>query len=306
MKLSVILACYNGALTLAMQLEALKKQEWDHPWEVIVADNGSTDDSVALAKRYAEGWRGLRIVDVSARRGKPSALNAAIRTSTSEFIAFCDQDDEVAPGWVAAIGNALEEHDFVGGRLEEKKLNPSWLRWPQQVDGFFKLWYPPFLRYASGCCLGMKRSLFDAVGDFDESLAIIDDADYCIRVQQRGTPLVFVGQAVVHYRRRDSLRALFKQARSYGEWNSVLAKKYVPGDSGVRRKVLHQVPQRMGELAAGCPLVSPQRHTRVVGMAVWLSSRQTGRNPEAQRHSCLVHISSATRSVVPHRTPQAD
>jgi glycosyltransferase involved in cell wall biosynthesis len=236
MKLSVILACYNGALTLAVQLEALKKQEWDHPWEVILADNGSTDDSVALAKRYAEGWRGLRIVDVSARRGKPYALNAAIRTSTSEFIAFCDQDDEVAPGWVAAIGNALEEHDFVGGRLEEKKLNPPWLRWPHQVDGFFKLWYPPFLLYASGCCLGMKRSLFDAVGDFDESLLIIDDADYCIRVQQRGIPLVFVAQAVVHYRRRDSLSALFKQARGYGEWNSVLAKKYAPADSGVRRK----------------------------------------------------------------------
>jgi glycosyltransferase involved in cell wall biosynthesis len=43
--LSVVIACYNAAETLPVQLEALSKQEWSRQWEVVLADNGSTDDS---------------------------------------------------------------------------------------------------------------------------------------------------------------------------------------------------------------------------------------------------------------------
>jgi len=52
MKLSVIIPCYNEADTIATQLEVLAKQYWSEPWEVIVSDNGSTDDSLAIVEKY--------------------------------------------------------------------------------------------------------------------------------------------------------------------------------------------------------------------------------------------------------------
>jgi glycosyltransferase involved in cell wall biosynthesis len=52
MKLSVIIPCLNGAATIATQLAALARQQWDQPWEIVVADNGSTDESAGIVERY--------------------------------------------------------------------------------------------------------------------------------------------------------------------------------------------------------------------------------------------------------------
>ena len=112
MKLSVIIPCLNAANTIAVQLDALAAQQWDQPWEVIVADNGSTDDSIAIIERYKTTLPHLRIADASARRGQPYALNVGAMAATGEALAFCDADDEVAPGWLSAMGEALSKHDF--------------------------------------------------------------------------------------------------------------------------------------------------------------------------------------------------
>lgn len=62
MRISVIIPCYNVASTIGCQLEALASQEWSEPWEVIVADNGSSDNSVAIVKTFLERIPSLVIV----------------------------------------------------------------------------------------------------------------------------------------------------------------------------------------------------------------------------------------------------
>ena len=128
MKLSVIIPCFNSAKFLGQQLKALAQQEWSEPWEVILADNGSTDDSIAIARQYQHKFSHLRIVDASAIPGAAYARNVGAKVAKGELLAFCDADDEVAPGWVAAMGEALEQYEFVAGRLEREKLNEPWLR----------------------------------------------------------------------------------------------------------------------------------------------------------------------------------
>ncbi|MCY7394267.1 MAG: glycosyltransferase, partial [Leptolyngbyaceae cyanobacterium CAN_BIN12] len=63
MKLSVILPCFNGAETIAVQLEALTRQSWAGEWEVIVVNNGSTDNSMEIVKRYRDRLQNLQIVN---------------------------------------------------------------------------------------------------------------------------------------------------------------------------------------------------------------------------------------------------
>jgi GT2 family glycosyltransferase len=221
--LSVVIACYNGANTLEEQLDALSIQRWSSPWEVILADNGSTDGSADIAKSYVKKLPNLRVVDASARRGSPFALNTGVRASFGESIALCDADDEVAPGWLAGMGEALRQHEFVACSMEHVKLNPPGLQSPWQ-----KHWYPPFLPVAGAGTLGFRRTLFDELGGFDETLPYLHDTEFCIQAQLKGIPLVFIDAAVLHYRRRNSMKSAFCQGRNYAEYNAILAKRYFP------------------------------------------------------------------------------
>ena len=233
MKLSVIVPCFNAADTIPIQLEALANQQWSEPWEVIVSDNGSTDESVAIVEQYKDKLPNLRIVDSSEQRGAAHARNVGVLAATSDALAFCDADDEVAPGWVAAMGEALSKYDFVACRREYKKLNEPWtLKYRvrtqlTQIDGLQE-YKPAYLPHASGSTLGVKRSIHEAVGGYDETMLRLQDTDYCWKIQLAGTKLHFLPEAVVHYRFRHTMTDIYNQARLWEEYKVLLYKKYRP------------------------------------------------------------------------------
>jgi glycosyltransferase involved in cell wall biosynthesis len=240
MKLTVVIPCLNAAATLGAQLEALAAQQWNQPWEIVIADNGSTDDSLAVIQKYQQRLSNLRIADASARRGQPYALNVGAVAAAGEGLAFCDADDEVAPGWVAAMGEALAHHDCVACRIDFTKLNPAWLEeivqdHEQQRDGLLRAWYPPYLCHAGGGTLGVKKWLHEAVGGFDESLPYCHDTDYCFKVQLRKVDIHFVGEALIHIRLRHTLLGLFHQARHWAEYTVLLYKYYRSFENRERR-----------------------------------------------------------------------
>lgn len=237
MKISVIIACYNAADTIGTQLGALAGQSWSEPWEVIVSDNGSTDQSLAAVKSFKDKIPNLLIVDSSERRGPSYARNVGARAASGEALAFPDADDEVAPGWVAAMGKALSKHDFVACRWDIEKLNkPSLrIRGNPQKTGVQVLWYPPYLPHAGASSLGVKRSLHAAVGGFDESFPRLADTDYCLRIQLTGVKLKFVPDALLHVRFRNTLGGFFNQSRLWGKYNILLYKKYRPPGKRVPR-----------------------------------------------------------------------
>jgi len=231
MKLSVIIPCFNAANTIAVQLEALANQQWSEPWEVIVSDNGSTDETLAIVEQYQDKIPNLGIVNSSDRRGAAHARNVGVMAAASEALAFCDADDQVAPNWVAAMGEALSKYDFVAGRREYEKLNEPWTfkyRHFSQLDGLQVYKYPPYLPHASGSTLGIRRSIHEAIGGFDETMLQLEDTDYCWRIQLAGTKLHFVPDAVVHYRFRNTISDIYHQTRLWGEYNVLLYKKYRP------------------------------------------------------------------------------
>lgn len=230
-KLSVIIPCLNAADTIAPQLEALANQQWSEPWEVIVADNGSTDNTMDIIKKYRERMENLRIVDASNKKGQAHAKNIGAKNAFGESIVFCDADDEVAPGWLAAMGEALSKYDFVACRTDIKKLNPCWVlksRGNPQESGVQKYNYPPYLSHAGGSTIGVKRWIHDLIGGFDESMILLEDTDYCWRIQLKGIELHFVPEAVIHVRFRNNLKGIFRQANQWGEYNVKIYKRYLP------------------------------------------------------------------------------
>jgi glycosyltransferase involved in cell wall biosynthesis len=231
MKLSVIIPAYNAGQFLDQQLEVLSGEQWSGPWEVIVADNGSTDHTRAVLAKYQDRLPAVRLVDASDKRGAAHSRNVGARAAQGEWLAFIDADDLAGEGWVAAIAEAMNAHDFVCSRFEFDRLNEPWLvqvRARAQDKDVQHYSYPPFLPHAGGCGLGIRHTLHERIGGFDESLPALEDTDYCFRVQLQGTPLHFASEAVVHIRYRATLKALYEQARFWGKMNVLMYKRYRP------------------------------------------------------------------------------
>lgn len=223
MKISVVIPCFNAAHTLDAQLEALKAQT-KQPWEVIVADNGSTDGSREVANVYANKLPNFKVVDASKRQGAAHARNVGAAHASGDYLTFCDADDVVDCRWIEALSLAFSKHDFVASRFDHKKLNSVDYSGVQE-DGL-QNFTPSFLPYAGGCGLGIKRTLHDAINGFDETIPYLEDTDYCLRAQLTGTSLEFVPEAVIFIRYRENMSTAFKQAFTWGESFAIIYKRY--------------------------------------------------------------------------------
>ncbi|MFD4183535.1 glycosyltransferase family 2 protein, partial [Rhodococcus sp. NPDC058514] len=110
-------------------------------------------------------------VDSFGAAGRSHACNVGAAAARGEFVAFCDADDAVRPGWLTALAHAAQDFDAVGGAVETRTLNTpavaSWRSLPTPEERFEDAEYLP---YAIGCNFGVWRSAFDTVGGFDESL----------------------------------------------------------------------------------------------------------------------------------------
>lgn len=229
--LSVIIPVYNGADTIAEQLEALATQKWSSPWEVLVVNNRCTDNTVDIVRSFSARFARLRLIDAFAKQGAAYALNTGVRAASANAVAFCDADDIVSETWVAAMGEGLRSYPFVSGPLETKRLNKSSLtehRNNAQALGIQQYTYPPFLPHAGAGNMGVRRDLFETIGGFDEWLETLFETDFCWKVQLRGIKLQPLPHAVVHVRHRDRVRALLRQARKYAEYDVALYKRYRP------------------------------------------------------------------------------
>jgi glycosyltransferase involved in cell wall biosynthesis len=237
--LSVVMPCLDAAETIGVELEALARQRWEGAWELVVADNGSSDATLEVVERYRNRVPELRVVHAGGARSPAHALNAGARAARGELLLFCDADDEVGDGWLAALADALREHELVTPRRDHMRLNERWVREsrdPPPPDGIHRNWYPPYLPHAATGGLGMRRSLYEALGGFDESFQVCEDNDFCFRAQLHGATLHAVPEAVYHYRLRDTIPSIYRQARAYAEWNAGIQRKFRPAGTRIDRR----------------------------------------------------------------------
>lgn len=228
MDLSVIVCAHNEERHLGQQLGALMAQEWGGEWEVIVVDNRSTDRTAAIAAGAAASHPRVRVVHASDRAGQSYGMNIGARSALAPWLAFCDADDVVAPGWVAALAEGLASHDVVTGPHELDLLNPKWLADSRgrsieaPVGSFFGIF--PCIR---GAGWGVRRTVWDHLGGMSEEYTAGQDIDFSLRCWLAGVEIVGLPNAVVHYRYRDTPRGLWRQGFSYGANRPRIARRLV-------------------------------------------------------------------------------
>ncbi len=284
---SVVIPALNAAEVIGEQLEALSRQTFDGDWEVVVVDNGSTDGTAAAVMAFVDRLPRLRVVDASERRSHTFARNTGARAAEGGLLLYCDADDIVAPGWVAAFARAAEDDgcDFMGGFVDDVSLND-----PQHAD--WRQSPPPdrlpekmgFLPLAISANLAIRRSVLFDIGGWNEAYGEgCNDVELSWRAQVAGCRLCYVPDAVIAYRYRSSMKALARQMYRRG-----LAEPQLYADfrrHGLPRRPVWRMAGGMAKLAVRTPdlVRGPGPRGRWVNKAATVVGRVRG----SARHRSL-------------------
>jgi GT2 family glycosyltransferase len=224
-RISVVVATHNRAHLLPRLVDALAGQAGAEPFEAVIVDDGSSDDTSRELQRLAsEAPFPLRPLRLEHNVGAAAARNAGWRAGRAPLVAFTDDDCVPQPGWLAALSTALSDHDAVQGQTrpdpaQRHKLGPfartidvTWER------GFYET-----------CNMGYRRVALERSGGFDERFRrpYGEDCDLAWRVKDAGGQSTFAPDALVHHDIWPSdYRAYLRDKRRHG--GIVLAVKNHP------------------------------------------------------------------------------
>jgi hypothetical protein len=203
----------NDAARLARCLAAISRTAGVGT-DVVVVDNGSTDESASVARAA-----GAQVLVVPA--GSVAALrNRGAASATGEAFAFVDADHEIQAGWVAAARDVLGESTV--GAVGAKYLAPAHGTWVQRLFGALRgtTDTQADVAWLGSGNLVVRRAAFQQIGGFDEALVACEDVDLCQRLRAGGWRLVADPRLEsVHYGDPPTLGALFRAERWRGRDN---------------------------------------------------------------------------------------
>jgi glycosyltransferase involved in cell wall biosynthesis len=223
-RVSVVVCTYNGGRTLEQCLKTLETMDYPD-YEVIVVDDGSTDNTREILARYPFA-RAIH----QPNRGLSVARNVGLESATGEIVAYTDSDCYADPDWLMHLVYQLEKTDAaaVGG----PNLTPSdgWLAacvaaslgQPTHV-----LETDQVAEHIPGCNMAFRREALLAINGFDPVYRKAgDDVDVCWRLQHEGNWITFAPGAFVWHHRRQGPKSYLKQQSGYGEAESLLLFKH--------------------------------------------------------------------------------
>jgi glycosyltransferase involved in cell wall biosynthesis len=250
MTVEVVIPVYNGARTLGACLSALAAQTLPaHEFDVIVVDDGSTDDSAGVARRFAR-----RVVSQT-NAGAPAARNAGIRAATAEFVAFTDADCVPSRTWLARLLEAAQrEPSALGaaGKTVGYRSESAAARFVDLMGGLDaarNLAHPVF-PFAPSANVLYRRCMLVEAGGFDERYATYDACDLHTRLRARfGNVFAYEPRALVLHRHRDGWRSYWRQQVGYG----VGYAQFLIAHSRDTAWTLRRELRALGEIAACAP-----------------------------------------------------
>jgi GT2 family glycosyltransferase len=255
-RVSVVVCTRNGAKTLGDCLAGLL--ELDYPdFEVLVVDDGSTDDTVTIAGAFP-----FRVIS-SGGRGLSHARNRGLQFSTGEIVAYLDDDARPDPHWLTHIAATFSTTDHAGaGGPNIAPVGSSFVaQCVDQAPGLptHVLLDDGVAEHIPGCNMAFRRDRLEAVGGFDTQFNRAgDDVDLCWRLQERGWTLGFNAAAVVFHHRRASVRRYLRQQFGYGTAEAMLERKWPEKYNGAGHLTWH------GRVYAGtAPRYTRSRRARI-------------------------------------------
>lgn len=250
--LSVIICSLNGAVGIGRCLRALQAQTISSQLEIIVSDDGSTDNTSEVARAHH-----ATVIRHHTTRGVSAARNAGVHAASASLLAFVDDDCEPEPQWAEQMVASYDKHVIAAGGpllasgdanfmldylVRHNPLEPQELdlaksdKLPYRLYLYLKRqWKPSAPRGArevfsfASANMSVRRQAFLDVGGFDERFRFgSEDEDLCRRLR-RGFPagrLVFVPEACVRHHFKTSLHDTLRRRRAYGRGSAQVYLKW--------------------------------------------------------------------------------
>jgi cellulose synthase/poly-beta-1,6-N-acetylglucosamine synthase-like glycosyltransferase len=213
-RITAYIPAYNVSEHLARAIEGVLAQTQPFD-EILVIDDGSRDDSAAIARRYPQ----VILLQHAENRGLSAARNTAIRAARNELVASVDADVVPDPTWIASLAPHFDDPKVAGagGILFEGVQTTLADRWRQARMG--QHWGPTVLRNPTvlyGSNTVYRRSAVLEIGAYDETLRSAgDDTDLDMRLRARGWDLVYDPAARATHMRHDNLKSIMDM---YWRW----------------------------------------------------------------------------------------
>ncbi len=216
---AVVILCWNGKEFLQEFLPSLILNNPERA-EIIVADNASTDDSVAFVKAH---FPTVRVLLLEKNYGFAEGYNQAIKRIDATYIVLINQDVRVSENWLPPLIDLIERNDSIGAvqpRIHAH-LEPDFFEYAGAAGGWIDKYGYTFCRgrvfdtveedrnqypleeeifWASGACMLVRKKVFEATGGLDPAFfAHMEEIDFCWRLKNAGYKVMYCPHAMVYH-----------------------------------------------------------------------------------------------------------
>lgn len=211
---SVIIPAYNASSSIDLCLHAIQVQTCP-PTEVIVVDDGSTDNTARIAESY-----GVRVIR-QANQGPGSARNHGVEASRGDILLFTDSDCAPVAEWVERMLEGFSDPMIAGVKGTYLTRQQSWIARFVQLEyenRYDRMVGKPSIDFVDTYSAGYRREVFETVGGFDEDLRMDQDQELSFRISEAGYRLVFVPKAQVYHIHDERIQEYFRRKFWIGYW----------------------------------------------------------------------------------------
>lgn len=219
-EVATVILNYNGRQYLESFLPALLETTYPNH-RIIVADNLSTDDSLAFLRQHYTGK--VEILEQAENFGFAGGYNQALQQVNADYYVLLNSDVEVTPGWLEPLIETMEQDEQVAAcqpKIRAQQM-PDYFEYAGAAGGWLDKWAYPFCRgrifdevekdqgqydqqqecfWATGAAMVIRPKLFHGVGRFDaDYFAHLEEIDLCWRLKRAGYKVMAVPQSVVYH-----------------------------------------------------------------------------------------------------------
>ena len=209
-RVSIIVPVYNEFHYTYNCLSSILKYTTEIPYEILIADDGSTDATKDIEKKIS----GIRIVRHKQNLRFLKNCNAAAKKARGEYLLFLNNDTQVQPDWLTTLVRLMDENKTIGmtgskliypdGRLQEAggilwSDGSAWNYGHGDNPAFVQYNYVKEVDYISGAAICIRHNLWEKIGGFDERFvpAYCEDSDLAFEVRKAGYKVVYQPRSVV-------------------------------------------------------------------------------------------------------------
>ncbi len=270
MKIAIVILNWNGEIFLEALLPTVIRYSDIDGAEVIIADNGSEDNSV---KYLRQNFPQIKIIELDKNYGFTGGYNMALQQIDAEYYVLLNSDVEVTENWLKPIISFLDENKDVAACMPKilSHSSPAFFEYAGAAGGFIDRFGYPFCKgrilgtieedkkqydkktdifWATGACMFVRSKIFHEAGKFDDDFfAHMEEIDLCWRMKNMGYRIVSIPEVAVFHvgggtlpnntpqklflNYRNNLMLLFKNLPSYLIIPIILARLILDGLSAI-------------------------------------------------------------------------